>query len=148
MTTLTHQEFGSPSPRASAAAGTATATAEGVLRRALTAVALLGIALIHVLDLPGKMQETPYLGVAYLGLIAGCVLVAEGLIRAENRQLWLAAGGLALATLVGFVINRTVGMPGATDDIGNWSEPLGIASLFVEGVVVLLAGLGLIRVRS
>jgi hypothetical protein len=38
------------------------------------------------------------------------------------------------------VINRTVGMPNATEDVGNWLEPLGLASLFVEALVTLVAG--------
>jgi hypothetical protein len=29
-----------------------------------------------------------------------------------------------------------VGLPNATADIGNWLEPLGLASLVVEGFVV------------
>jgi hypothetical protein len=29
-------------------------------------------------------------------------------------------------------------LPGATEDVGNWLESLGLASLFVEGCVVLL----------
>jgi hypothetical protein len=33
-------------------------------------------------------------------------------------------------------VNRTVGMPGAMDDIGNWWEPLGLLSLMVEAWVV------------
>jgi hypothetical protein len=35
-------------------------------------------------------------------------------------------------------------MPGATDDIGNWLEPLGLASLFVEGLTVLAALAGMV----
>jgi hypothetical protein len=57
----------------------------------------------------------------------------------DNRNVWLAAGGLAAAIIVGYTINRTVGLPGAMEDIGNWLEPLGLASLFVEGTVVLVA---------
>jgi len=34
--------------------------------------------------------------------------------------------------------SRTVGLPAATGDIGNWLEPVGLASLFVEATVVLL----------
>jgi predicted exporter len=107
--------------------------------RAVTSTGLLGIALIHLLDLPGKLHETPYLGVAYLGLIAASLVLAGALLRRDDRRLWLASGALAMAVLVGFIVNRTVGMPDATDDIGNWLEPLGLASLFVEGVVTLLA---------
>ena len=43
-----------------------------------------------------------------------------------------------LGALVGFVFSRTVGLPGGADDIGNWTEPLGLASLFVEGSLVAL----------
>jgi hypothetical protein len=37
------------------------------------------------------------------------------------------------------VISRAVGLPQGADDIGNWAEPLGLASLFVEGTLVALA---------
>ena len=40
------------------------------------------------------------------------------------------------AVFAGYVINRTVGMPGATDDIGNWMEPLGVLALVCEAFVV------------
>ena len=51
----------------------------------------------------------------------------------------IGAGLLAAATLVGFILSRTTGLPNASDDIGNWTEPLGLASMFVEGAVVILA---------
>jgi hypothetical protein len=41
-------------------------------------------------------------------------------------------------TLLGFVLGRTTGLPNFRDDIGNWTEPLGLASIFTEGVTVLL----------
>jgi hypothetical protein len=37
------------------------------------------------------------------------------------------------------VLSRTTGLPQANGDIGNWTEPLGLASLFVEGCVVALS---------
>jgi hypothetical protein len=120
---------------------------ESAVRRGVAAIGLAGIALIHVLDLPGKLQETPYLGVAYLGLIVTALIVAEALVRRDTALVWLAAAGIALATMGGYVVNRTLGMPGATGDIGNWLEPLGLASLFVEGVVAMLAVTGLVRRR-
>jgi hypothetical protein len=42
--------------------------------------------------------------------------------------------------LVGFTLSRTTGLPQANADIGNWTESLGLASLFVEGALVALAG--------
>jgi hypothetical protein len=47
---------------------------------------------------------------------------------------------------MGFVVSRTIGLPGGTDDIGNWTEPLGLASLFVEGCLVAL-GAAVLRSR-
>ena len=38
-----------------------------------------------------------------------------------------------------YILSRTTGLPNATGDIGNWSEPLGLASLFVEGAVIAVA---------
>jgi hypothetical protein len=115
------------------------------LQRTVAIVGLLGIALIHLLDLPGKLEETPYLGVAFIGLIVASVFLAWLLATRDDRNVWLAAGGLAGAVIVGYAINRTVGMPGAMEDIGNWLEPLGVASLFVEGTVVLVAVLAVRR---
>jgi hypothetical protein len=106
-------------------------------RRAVAAVGLGGIALIHALDLPGKITETPYLGVGYIGLIVSALILAEMVLRKDDKLIWIAIAGLALAVIAGFVVNRTTGMPGAMDDIGNWLEPLGLASLVVEAMVVL-----------
>ena len=99
-------------------------------------VGLLAIALIHILDLPGKWEETRYLGVGYVLVIAASLVLAE--LNANRVRSWslYASAGLSIAVLVGFIINRTVGMPGATEDIGNWGEPLGLASLFVEIITV------------
>ena len=133
-----------PAPAAVPAAVSAT-HGEHVLRRGVAAVGLLGIALIHVIDLPDKLEEVPYLGVAYIGLVVASLLVAEALVRRDDRRAWVLSAGLAASVILGYVVNRTVGMPGAMDDIGNWLEPLGVASLFVEGVVLLASLVALVR---
>ena len=111
--------------------------------RAVAAVGLAAIALIHLLDAPGKFAETPYMGWLYVALIAACVAAAYAFTHTTDRRLWLAAIALAAGPLVGFVLTRTVGLPQADGDIGNWTEPLGLASLFVEGSLVALAGAAL-----
>ena len=59
---------------------------------------------------------------------------------AHERLACVGGGGAAAArAIVGFVCSRTVGLPASSGDIGNWWEPLGLASLFVEGAVVALA---------
>jgi len=47
------------------------------------------------------------------------------------------ARAIAVAGLAG--VARTIGLPGGAGDIGNWTEPLGLASLLVEGSLVVLA---------
>jgi hypothetical protein len=114
--------------------------------RAVAIAGLSGVALIHLLDLPGKLGETPYLGWMYMALMIGCVLVAAALLGSSDRRAWLAAGALPAGAIAGYVLTRTTGLPQATGDIGNWTEPLGLASLFVEGSLVALSG-GVLALR-
>ncbi|MDQ1504009.1 MAG: hypothetical protein QOD57_1736 [Actinomycetota bacterium] len=111
---------------------------------ALTIVGLIGIAWIHLLDLAGKMEETPYLGWAYIGLIAGCAVAVVLLARRDHRG-FVLGGGLAAATFAAYVLSRTTGLPAATSDIGNWTETLGVLSLIAEGAVVVLSAAALSR---
>jgi hypothetical protein len=91
------------------------------VRRAMAVVGLASIALIHVLDLQGKLKELPYVGVMFIGLIVSCLVVAEALIRIDDRRAWFAAGALSAATMLGYAVSRTVGLPGDhDDDVGNW----------------------------
>jgi hypothetical protein len=108
------------------------------IARAVAVVGLAGVALIHVLDMPGTFQAAPYRGWLYVALVVGCLGTAATLVRRSDPRAWLAAGALPLGAMVAFVISRTVGLPNGADDIGNWSEPLGLASLFVEACVVAL----------
>ena len=107
--------------------------------RAVVAVGLLGIGLIHLLDAIGKYSETRYLFWMYIALIAGTLVTTGAVLFTRSRAAFLAAAALAASAAVGFVLSRTTGLPSATGDIGNWTEPLGLASLFVEGAVVGVA---------
>jgi hypothetical protein len=67
-------------------------------------------------------------------------LLSAALVIGSRRQIgWLLGGTIAAATAIGYCLSRTTGLPHADDDISNWTEPLGVASLIAEGVVVLLA---------
>ena len=107
-----------------------------LIRRGIVALGLLGIAAVHVLDLPSKWEEVRYLGIGYVGIIIVSIFLAERVITKPTRLDYLASAAVGASVIVGFIINRTVGMPGAMDDIGNWTEPLGMLSLIVEALVV------------
>lgn len=111
--------------------------------RAVGVVGLLSIALVHLLDVVDKIQETPYIGWLYIALMLSALVVAGLLLFEGSARAWAATGLLAVSVLAGFILSRTTGLPNATGDIGNWSEGLGLASMFVEGCVVVLAGAAL-----
>jgi hypothetical protein len=109
------------------------------IERTLAVVGLAGVALIHLLDLHDTYLAAPYKGWLYLALIAGSLAAAAALVRADDRRAWLAALVLPAGAFAAFVWSRTIGLPGGADDIGNWWEPLGLASLFAEGALVALS---------
>ncbi|HEY6891309.1 MAG TPA: hypothetical protein VI300_26120 [Solirubrobacter sp.] len=121
--------------------------AREIVTRSVAAVGLAGIALIHLLDSLGKFQETPYMGWMYVGLMLSCLALAATLLHTHAREAWLATIALPASAIVGFVLTRTTGLPQAHGDVGNWSEPLGLAALFVEGTVIAIAGYALAALR-
>jgi hypothetical protein len=117
------------------------------IARGVGAAGIVGVGLIHFLDLVDKFHETAYIGVLYVALIAASLVAARQLVMVGDRRSWVLAGGLAAATFAAYAVSRTVGLPASSDDIGNWAEPLGMASLFVEGAVVVLSAEMLLRFR-
>jgi hypothetical protein len=111
--------------------------------RVCAAIGLIGIALIHLLDAPSKFEETPYQGWLFVILIIASLGLADRLLRSDDTWVWALTGLVAGATIVAFVISRTVGLPGAPGDVGEWEEPIAMASLLVEGIVVWLVALRL-----
>lgn len=116
---------------------------EHTVARASAIVGLAAIALIHLLELQGKLKEVPYLGVGYIVLIVASVISGALLLHSNSKNGWRLAGLAAGATLIGFTLTRTTGLPNSTDDIGNWLEPMGLASIFIEGIVAAVAAYAL-----
>src|SRR5215468_7853232 len=110
-----------------------------VVRRGIAAVGLVSIALILLLDVPGKFDELPYVGVLFVALIITAVLLAEAMIRTDDLRVWLVAGAVSMATILGCAISRTSGPArGQRRRRRQLDRATGLASLLVEGVVVLL----------
>jgi hypothetical protein len=111
-----------------------------------------GVYWIHVQDQGGfPGNNDGYLRVGYYALEVAAVLAAIALMIAKARVLrhaWLLAAGVALGPMVGYVLTRSTGLPGHTDDKGNWAQSLGLLSLAVEGVLLVLALLMLRRATS
>ena len=123
-----------------------------VAARAVGALALAALAVVHVVDLPGTLGPDRLVGIGYLGIIAAAVLVGGVLIARSHWLAWLAAAAVAVSAMGGYILTRALpgGFLGDHGDVGNWHCPLGIAALSVESVIillVLLVGLGAWRAR-
>jgi len=128
----------------------AEAIARAVIVRAVGALALAALAIIHVVDLPGTLGPTPLVGAGYLGIIAAAVVTGGVMITRSHWLAWAAAGGVAAAAMGGYVLTRAVpgGFLGDHADVGNWRCPLGIAALSVEAILILLVALAAWQARG
>ena len=108
--------------------------------RAVGALALTALAVIHVVDLPGTLGPTPLVGIGYLGIIVAALLIGGVLIARPHWLVWAAAGAVAVMAMGGYVLTRALrgGFLGDHGDVGNWHCPLGIAALSVESLIILL----------
>ena len=107
--------------------------------RLASLVLLAVVAFTHFRDIPGKLGETSYLGWLYLLLVAGCAAAGAWLLSPHWRQGYALGALISLGAITGCTMTRTTGLPSATGDIGNWSEPAGIISLLAEAAFVALA---------
>lgn len=100
---------------------------------------LVGVAITHVLDLPDKLAEAHYMAFLFCCLIVASLLVAALLVTGHALGIaWTAAGVLCAATIVGYVLSRTVGLPQIEDHVGQWTDPIGVSSLVFEAGLVAL----------
>ena len=111
-----------------------------VIARAMGALALVALAVIHVVDLPGTLGPTPLVGIGYLGIIVAALGVGGVMIARSHWLVWAAAGAVAVMAMGGYVLTRALpgGFLGDHGDVGNWRCPLGIAALSVETLIILL----------
>jgi hypothetical protein len=121
-----------------------------VIARAVGALALAALAVIHLVDLPGTLGPTPLVGSGYIGIIAAAVLTGGAMITRSHWLAWAAAGAVAASAMGGYILTRAVpsGFLGDHSDVGNWRCPLGIAALSVEAILILLVVLAAWQSRA
>jgi hypothetical protein len=109
------------------------------MARVAGAIALAAVAIIHVLDLPDTLRETPLIGYSYFLLIGAAMISAVVLLAVRAPHVWVLADLVAASAIVAYVLSRTTGLPTDPFDIGNWDCSLGTAALSTETLIVLLA---------
>ena len=108
--------------------------------RLVAIAALGGVAVTHLMDLPHKLMEAPYLAVLFCGLITASTFLSLAMVSESAGPFALMASGvLSALAIAGYVISRSAGLPLIEDHVGDWLAPAGVASLVCEGVLVALA---------
>ncbi|HNP70689.1 MAG TPA: hypothetical protein PLO33_01685 [Kouleothrix sp.] len=98
---------------------------------------ILATGLIHLVEAPENYEEAAYKGVLFFLNAAGALIAAAGIFRRQRSWGWSLGALIALGSIVGYAISRTIGLPGLEVD-DEWLEPMGVASLLAEGLYLAL----------
>jgi hypothetical protein len=109
--------------------------------RATAAIGLMGVGIIHALEIQGQLSGAAWLTAGFCLLAVAAPACGLWLLARPGPLPWLSGGLLCLSAALGYVLTRSTPMPGDAGDVGNWLEPLGVTALIVEVIVVILAGL-------
>lgn len=114
----------------------------------LSAGLALAIAVIHLQDQGGLLgnQSPLWLKYGYYLVEISSTISAALIIRGKTFG-WLLGLASSIGPMTGYILSRSVGVPGDPGDVGSWGYLLGTVSLIVEGSLILLAGFCLMRIR-
>lgn len=99
---------------------------------------IIGIALlviiagIHLIDAPDSFGDAPYKGVLFVLNGIGALLASALILRNRNTAGWWLGMVVAASAVVGYVMSRTIGLPGLEAEPDAWFETLGITSVICE----------------
>ena len=100
-------------------------------------ILVLAAGLIHLIEGPENYEEAAYKGTLFFLNAAGALVAAIGIYRGEKLWGWTLGLLVTAGALILYIISRTIGLPMLEVD-DEWFEPMGLASLIVEGLYVLL----------
>lgn len=109
---------------------------ESTTMRRLAAGALALTGLLHLILAPEYLGEQAYIGVLFIGGGIASLAIAAWLWAKDDSRAWLLGGLIAVGMAVGFVLSRTIGLPGFQE--AEW-ELSGIVSVLLEVGFVGLA---------
>jgi hypothetical protein len=107
--------------------------------RAAGAIGLITVGIIHALEIQGQLTGAAWLTTGFVLLAVSAPIAGLWLLARPSSAAWGFSGLVCLLAAGGYILTRSVPVPGDTGDDGNWLEPLGVAALFIEGIVIILA---------
>ena len=105
--------------------------------RWLGIVIILIIGLIHVIDAPHGFEEATYKGWLFCANGIGSLAAAYGIYQKRSWG-WSLGLVIAIGSLAGYVLSRTVGLPQIPAEPDEWLEPLGVTSVIAEIIFILI----------
>jgi hypothetical protein len=109
--------------------------------RASAAIGLMAVGVVHMLEVHGQLSGAVWLAVGFALLAVVAPVVGLWLLTRPSPVAWQLSALVCLSAGVGYILTRSVPVPGDTGDVGNWLEPLGVVSLMTEAIVIILATL-------
>ena len=106
--------------------------------RIVAVVAIVATGLIHLATARDSFGEATYKGLLFVANGIGALVAAIGVYRDRADWGWLLGALVAGGAFLGYVLSRTVGLPGLPAEPEAWFEPLGVASLVVEAVFLIV----------
>ena len=103
------------------------------------AAAALVAAAAHVPVTGEHLREATYIGVLFIALEVALVGLAVLLVVDDRPVVWAASVVVPVLAVAAYVVSRSVGLPQIRDDVGRWTEPLGVVSVAAESTMALLA---------
>jgi hypothetical protein len=90
---------------------------------------LILIAVIHLYLAPAEYEESALLGYLFAANFFAALVAAVG-IRRQAAWGWVVGFWVAGGAIVGYIVTRTVGMPGMEAE--EWLYPVGVLSVVLE----------------
>ena len=109
---------------------------------------LVTVAAIHWAQVVPTIRDTPLLGTAFLIFTITCVVIAGALLVSDRNAVWWSAAAVNALSVAAYIFTRTVSTALDNQDVGNWSENLGMVALLVETLLVGLSAYGLLQGRD
>jgi hypothetical protein len=102
-------------------------------------VGLVTVAAIHWAQVVPTMSDAPFLATGFLLVTLSSVGLAFCLFVSDMAVAWLGVAVLNALTVAGYIFTRSVSSFFDRQDVGNWSETLGMVALLVESLLILFS---------
>jgi cytochrome c oxidase assembly factor CtaG len=102
------------------------------------AAAALVVLAAHVPVTSEHLSAAPYIGWLFIALEVATAVLAAFLVLDDRAVVWTAAAVVPTLAIVAYVLSRSLSLPQIADDVGNWTEPLGVVAISAELVLLVV----------